>query len=172
LNNLLPSGTAIVGAILALTLFLTLFSGPLNISILRVYCAGADPDAYGNYIDRIEIWQWNETAGDWDTIADIDWTSYNNASGFDVQINSDTKIKFIARPVITNSCASSDAEAKAYTRVLLTVTDKYDEESMVWNATQPGTGYWRVSYSVTWDEAGKPEGGKQYQVTFDYEVYR
>jgi len=87
-------------------------------------------------------------------------------------VGSDIETRFIARVIIDDSCAASLAQAGNYTRVLLSVTDKYDEQTMEWAATQDGGTYYKVSYLVEWDEAGKPEGAKQYEIVFDYEVYR
>lgn len=153
-------------------LMLCMFQGSLT--IITVYCDGANPDAFGNFIERLEIDKWNVTGEHWYNLQTLIWDEYNNATGFSLTVDSNCRLRFVCRVMIHNSCASSSNEAGNFTRVLVSISEGvFSNETMIWAATQgPSAGFYKVSYQLEWDEPGEPIGDTQYEAIFDYEVYR
>ena len=149
-----------------------------------VYCAGT-PDAYGNYINKIQFQQWNTTLGTWQDMEGhpLFAADYSNTTGFQFDPEPDWYVRFLVIVSLNDTLASSQAQAATFTRVLLTV-QRQDSSgtTLEWvyngtaltlgSASGPSGGFYDIIYYLDWEEKNEPPGGFWYEVWVDYEVYR
>jgi len=134
--------------------------------ILKVaWCA----DSYGNDISYVEVWQYNGTA--WNLV--INFTS----SGGSTRIHDSWTTKFIVMCKLNSTLASSQTEAKDYTKNLMNIT--YGSPiTYVWqnkelnftSCTGPTSGFYYIERWGNWT-SDLPQQGVTYTCALDYQQY-
>ena len=166
---------------IALTTVLA-FQSTVDKTYFIVHCAG-NPDAYGNYINKLQCQQYNETLGDWQDLEGhpLFDHEYSNTTGFEFEPEVGWSIRFLVIVSLNDTLASSVAEAETFTRVLLsvqrcgetgtTIEWIYDGDGLgLIGGSGPAGGFYDIVYYLDWDD-NTAKGGFYYEVWIDYEVY-
>jgi len=158
-----------VSAFLTVILLLAL-TNIVDRAILGVYASGT-PDAYGDRIFEVSVWQNNIMKGN---------ITYDNYTlGVQVKVDALTTTRFNCTVKLNSTFASSTAEAMTNTRVYINIT--YTNGTVIisttemtdYAATGPTGDYYYVKSYYTWDDSTHhPIAGVTYYVWFSYEVYR
>jgi hypothetical protein len=150
---------------LVLTLILPLLL--LSLLMMRndtmiVYAA----DSYGNDISFVEIWQYNETA--YNLLANF------TVTGGSVRVHDSWVMNFTVGIKMNSTLVSSTADAIAYTRVYMNITDG----GTVWNnvelnntACSLNGSYYYLTEQGYWNQTGKPVAGVTYACSILYQAY-
>jgi hypothetical protein len=150
---------------LVLTLILPLLL--LSLLMMRndtmiVYAA----DSYGNDISFVEIWQYNETA--YNLLANF------TVTGGSVRVHDSWVMNFTVGIKMNSTLVSSTADAIAYTRVYMNITDG----GTVWNNVELNNtscslngSYYYLTEEGHWNETGKPSAGVTYACSILYQAY-
>ena len=158
-----------VSAFLTVILFLAL-TNIVDRAILGVYASGT-PDAYGDRIFEVSVWQNNIMKGN---------ITYNNYTlGVQVKVDALTATQFNCTVKLNSTFAASTAEAITNTRVYINIT--YTNGTVIisttemtdYAATGPTSNFYYVKSCYTWDDpTNHPIAGVTYYVWFRYDVYR
>jgi len=140
-----------------------------NMTNFKVFASGT-PDAYGDRIYEVSIWQNSIMKGN---------ITYNNYTlGVQVKVDAQILTRFNCTVKLNSTFASSTNEAITNTRVYLNIT--YTNGTTVVATTEMtdyyawlnGNFYYVKSYYDWNDPATHPIAGTTYYVWFKYEVYR
>jgi len=136
----------------------------------KVFADGGTPDAYGDCIYEVSVWQSSVMKGN------VTYSNYT--SGVQVKVDALTATQFNCTVKLNNTFASSTSEAQSNTRVYVNIT--YTNGTVVvsstemtdYAASEVGDYYYVKSY-YTWDDpTNHPIAGVTYYVWFRYDVYR
>jgi glycerol-3-phosphate dehydrogenase len=129
---------------------------------LIVYAA----DSYGNDINFVEVWQYNETA--WNLLANFTTT------GGSVRVHDSWVMNFTVGIKVNSTLVSSSAEAISYTRVYMNITDG----GTIWNNVELNNtacslvgSYYYLTEQGHWNATGKPSAGVTYACSILYQAY-
>ena len=135
-----------------------------HVCVIEVYGIGT-PDAYGNVICWLCVYQYNGTA--WNLLlnhtTDSNWTQ---------RVVHSQPINITVQWRLNNTLADDAAEARSFTRVYMNLTGVWTNEEL--NATGSVTSDASYYYGVElayWNQTGKPTTGVTYDVATRYEAY-
>lgn len=123
------------------------------------------PDAYGNVIMNLTIYQYNGTHWNqllfWDT--DTNWA---------VRVEPDDAINITLWVRLNDTLASDAAESISYTRILCNITIGI-WNNVEFNNTDDGSDadYYYCEEQGHWNQSGYPVSGTSYDVVTRYEAY-
>jgi len=142
---------------------------------LLVYAAGT-PDAYGNQIYYLRVYQWSGAA--W--IQQGETVGFNNyTAGFQIRVNANQDVLFNCTVKLNYTMAANIAEAVTNTRVYMNVSGGVWVNELLddWNdgGIDQAT-WWSVTYSNEWDAGSSggdanPQAGTTYDISVRYEAY-
>jgi hypothetical protein len=129
---------------------------------LIVYAA----DSYGNDINFVEVWQYNGSA--YNLLANF------TVTGGSVRVHDSWPTNFTVGIQINSTLVSSTADAIAYTRVYMNITDG----GSIWNnvelnntACSLSGSYYYLTEQGHWNQTGKPVAGVTYACSILYQAY-
>jgi len=171
---------SIIGIVLTVTVcllavgFLSAYTKTGPMSKITVMAAGV-PDSYGNEILSFNVCQ--NTTGFWGTISYVDYTTFTNGTTLSIPANQKTIIEIVVRINRTLLSADSSAQAKAQTRVYLTISGVISSTLLtIKTAAGPYTSWWYVYfyYPASYDSPTSvwtPATDTTYTVTIQYQAY-
>lgn len=182
----------IICSLLILALYLQV-QEPTN---LVIYAAGT-PDAYGNRIIALTVFQWNGTSDilvenkaivcngsnifDGEPIVGRGVTpvEYSYPSGFSYRIKHNASTLFTVCVALNKTLASDEASAKNYTRVYISIAGIVTNYPMIYRTTSSTTHFYIVVYGCRWGDVysgefkiikGDIEGYPQLGTTYNVEI--
>lgn len=106
------------------------------------------PDGYGNRIAEVELLQ-DAGGGNYVSRGSIDYSAYTGSDTITGRQNQTTK--FVVTVWLNYTFASSPTDAKAFTRVWVTVAGEFIDQEATGGAVElDGTDYWIVEHTYTW----------------------
>lgn len=130
---------------------------------LRVAAIGT-PDAYGNVIMYLAVYQHNGTH--WVLLlnhtSDSNWTQ---------RVEDSDPINITVKWRLNNTLAASEAQAVSYTRVLMNISTVWTNEELNNTSTDSDATYYYGIEEAHWNHTGKPEAAVDYDVATKYEAY-
>ncbi len=146
---------------------------PLSFAIpARLVMAAGTPDAYGQQIQFVLIYQWTGTA--WVKRGNVTTAAYS--SGYDVDVTPNQPTRFFVCSEFNDdfNTAKTESEALADIRVYITINVAQVSRTLMTdhNSTYKATGdWWRSWSSYLWNSTGKPTAGASYTVVIEFEAY-
>lgn len=133
----------------------------------------SDPDQFGQYIDAIDVYQWE--GGSWTRKGLVESGDTDDV----VNLAIDEKVRFLVYVWFNNTLVGADNSShgsdlnRVYVQIdesdgtdILALTEMTTEGR---ETTDPP--FWYYEHSYEWDDSPKPENGVTYNCTFVFQVY-
>ena len=149
---------------IAFLLLFALLIFPSDFAFIHLVYAS---DSYGNDINSIEVWQWNDSA--------YNLKANFTSTGGSVRVHDGWVINFTVSIKMNNTLVSSTSEAIDYTRVYMNIT--YNS-NFIWNNIELNNtsceligNFYYLKEQGHWNQTDYPQSGITYECSVLYQGY-
>lgn len=122
------------------------------------------PDAYGNVIEWLCVYQWNGT------VYNLLLNVTSNAT-WSQRVQDSLAINLTMKLRLNITFASDNSEAISYTKILCNISTIWTNEEFNNTAISSDASYYYLTEEGHWNQTGYPQSGTDYDVETRYEAY-